>query len=93
MAVIGPGRAVDAVLPSLHLLQRLAGLAAPQQAHSSNPYIFTSVSDLDQLDPHVLGLPDPDREVWIRIHLSSSKNSEKNFDFDFLYLKNDVNVV
>jgi hypothetical protein len=55
-----------------------------------------------------LGLPDPDPLVrgmdpdplWIRILLSSCKNSKKNLGsyylvtlFDFLSLKNDVNVV
>jgi hypothetical protein len=49
-----------------------------------------------------LGLPDPDPlevRIWIRILLSSSKNSMKNLDsnvlrllYDFLPLKNDVNV-
>jgi hypothetical protein len=50
-----------------------------------------------------LGLPDPDPEVWIRIRirilLSSCKNRKKDLDsyyfvtlFDFLSLKNDVNV-
>ncbi len=50
-----------------------------------------------------LGLLDPDRirqsEVWIRILLSSSKNSKKNLDsyyfvtsYCFLSLKNDVNL-
>ena len=68
------------------------------------------VADLDpNPDPHVLGLPDPDPLLrgmdpdpdllWIRILLSSCKNSKKNLDsyyfvtlFDFLSLKNDVNV-
>ncbi len=64
----------------------------------------------DPPDPQIfLGLPDPDPlpklEVWIRIRillwirilLSSCKNSKKNLDsyhfgtlFDFLSLKNDV---
>ncbi len=49
-----------------------------------------------------LGLLDPDPlEAWLRILLSSSKNSKKNLDsygtvllllFDFLSLKNDINV-
>jgi hypothetical protein len=48
-----------------------------------------------------LGLPDPDPlvEVWIRILLSSCKKRKKTLDsynfvtlFDFLSLKNDVNV-
>jgi hypothetical protein len=53
-------------------------------------------------DPLVRGMdPDPDPliRVWIRIRLSTCKNSKKNLDsyyfvtiFDFLSLKNDVNV-
>jgi hypothetical protein len=57
-------------------------------------------------DPLVRGMdPDPDpviniqSRIWIRILLSSCKNSKKNFDsyyfvtlFDFLCVKNDVNV-
>jgi hypothetical protein len=55
-----------------------------------------------------LGLPDPDKDPLVRgmdpdpdpdPHLSSCKNSKKNLDsyyfvtlFDFLSLKNDINV-
>ncbi len=51
----------------------------------------SSVADPDPPDPHVLGLQQS--EVWIRILLSSCKNSKKNLDyyyfvtlFDFLSL-------
>jgi hypothetical protein len=37
-----------------------------------------SVPDPDPPDPHVFGTPES--EVWIRILLSSSKNSKKNLD-------------
>jgi hypothetical protein len=67
---------------------------------------FGSVADPDPNpdppDPHVFGPPGSGStsiEVWIRILLSSCKNSKKNLDsyyfvtlFDFLTLKNDVNV-
>jgi hypothetical protein len=76
----------------------------------SNPgMVKSSVADPDPnpdpvpLDPHVFGPPIRIRiyksEVWIRILLSSCKNSKKNLDscyfvilFDFLSLKKDVNV-
>ena len=70
-----------------------------------NLSISSSVADPnpDSPDSHVLGLLDPNPLVkgmeWIRILPSSCKNSKKNLDsyyfvtlFDFLSLKNDVNV-
>ncbi len=67
--------------------------------------MFLGLSDPDP-DPLVRGMdPDPDHPnpdpvlIRIRILLSSCKNSKKNLDsyylvplFDFLSLKNDVNV-
>jgi hypothetical protein len=60
--------------------------------------MFLGLLDPDP-DPLVRGMdPDPALD-WIRILLSSCKNSKKNLDsyyfvtlFDFLSLKNDVNV-
>jgi hypothetical protein len=65
------------------------GLPNCHYLHLLQYYLLASVAD-----------PDPDPLViWIRILLSSSKNSKKNLDsyyfvtlFDFLFLKNDVNV-
>ncbi len=65
-----------------------------------------SVADSNPSDPYVLGLLDPDSDPLVRrirsgsIPLSSSKNSKKTLDsfcffillFDFLSLKNDINV-
>ncbi len=70
--------------------------------HSANKKIPNEEdSDADPSDPYVFGPPGcrSGSEVWIRILLSAYKNSKKNLDsycfvilFDFLSLKNDVNV-
>ncbi len=58
-----------------------------------------SVADPDSPDPHVFGPPGSTCFRASRILLSTCKNSKKNLDsyyfvtlFDFLSLKNDVNV-
>jgi hypothetical protein len=80
---------------AMHMLQ-----VRPAQPCPCIQYLVLSVSVADpnpDPDPHVFGPPDP--LVWSRILLSSCKNSKKNIDsyyfvtlFDFLSLKNDVNV-
>ncbi len=70
-----------------------------ESVHRSQEFkiVAGSVADPDPEDPYVLGLPDPDPLVRDTDPDPSitSKNSKKNIDsywYDFLSLKNDVNV-
>ncbi len=72
------------------------GGSSVSDADPPDPRVF-GLPDPDP-DPLVKDM-DPESKIWIRILLSSCKNNEKNLEsyyfvtlFDFLSLKNNVNV-